>query len=350
MPTPSEIADAVWYGEGVVASVTRAALAPAAAVFGAVVARRNAAFDRHEGVERGPIPSLSVGNLTVGGTGKTPVAAWFVRTLRDAGARPALVLRGYGDDEPAVHAVLNPDVPVVVDADRVAAVVRAAREGADCAVLDDAFQHRRAARAVDVVLVSVDRWRDDVRVLPAGPFREPLASLARASLVLLTEKAPASGLRARVHAAVTRATRAPVAVVRLVPGLLRTLDGTSAVAPSSWRGRRVLAVSGIGDPAAFERQVAALGPEVETLVFPDHHAYGDADVARIVATAAGAPVVCTLKDAVKLAPRWPGDVPAAWYLSQAVVPDDGAEALSTAVRALLDARGSWNGVTPPPLP
>jgi tetraacyldisaccharide 4'-kinase len=350
MPTPSDVAERVWYGESALAAVTRAALAPASAAFAAVVARRNAAYDRGEGVVRGAIPALSVGNLTVGGTGKTPVAAWFVRALRDAGATPALVLRGYGDDEPAVHAVLNPGVPVVVDADRVAAVARAAREGADCVVLDDAFQHRRAARAVDVVLVSVDRWRDDVRLLPAGPFREPLSALGRASLVVLTEKAPAPGLRTVTRAAVTRVTRAPVAVVRLVPGRLRTLDGTTEAAPASWRGRRVLAVSGIGDPASFARQLTALGLEVETLAFPDHHGYGDADVTRIVAAAAGAPVVCTLKDAVKLAPRWPGDAPTAWYLSQAVVPDDGAEALSAAVRALLGARGPSRGATPSSFP
>ncbi|MCU0618859.1 MAG: tetraacyldisaccharide 4'-kinase [Gemmatimonadaceae bacterium] len=344
MSASAELADRLWYGRGRGAALARQLLAPAAWLFGAVVARRAARFDRGDGRVPGPVPALSVGNLTVGGTGKTPLSAWFVRAAREAGARPALVLRGYGDDEPQVHAVLNPEVPVVVNADRVAAVARAAAEGADCVVLDDAFQHRRAARVVDVVLVSVDRWDDRVRLLPAGPFREPLPALARASLVVLTEKAPAAGQRARALAAVRAATTAPVAVVRLAPDGWRPIDGGPArVAADAWRGTRVLAVSAIGDPEAFHRQLAALGLLVTPLVFADHHAYSAADVARIVATAAGAPVLCTLKDAVKLAPRWPGGAPPAWYLSQAVVPDDGAEALSAAVRALLAARGPGGG-------
>lgn len=355
MPSATEVAERVWYGADALASMARGALAPAAALYGAAIARRNAGYDRGEGVVRGAIPALSVGNLTVGGTGKTPVSAWFVAQSLAAGARPALVLRGYGDDEPAVHARLNPAARVIADADRVAGIAAAARAGCDCAVLDDAFQHRRAAREVDVVLVSVDRWRDDVRLLPAGPFREPLAALARASLVVLTEKAPPPGARERVRAAVSRVTRAPVAVVSLAAGRLRPLtedasaDAGASRPLASLAGRRVLAVSAIGDPGAFHRQLAGAGLTVAPLVFPDHHVYTSADVTRIVAAAGDAPVVCTLKDAVKLAPRWPaGGAPAAWYLWQHVVPVDGAEALSAAVRALLAARGPSGGVPSSP--
>src|SRR5690348_7442624 len=130
------------------------------------------------------LPTLSVGNVTVGGTGKTPVAAWIAAELIDRGARPAIVLRGYGDDEPLVHARLNPDVPVIVAPDRLEGIARAAASGADVAVLDDAFQHRRAQRTADIVLVSAERWTRTPRLLPAGPWRESLRALRRTSMIL----------------------------------------------------------------------------------------------------------------------------------------------------------------------
>ena len=98
------------------------------------------------------------------------------------GAQPAVVLRGYGEDEPLVHERLNPSIPVIVNPDRARAVALAAARGATIAVLDDAFQHRAIRRDADLVLVSADRWTPDVRVLPAGPWREPLTALRRATL------------------------------------------------------------------------------------------------------------------------------------------------------------------------
>ena len=137
------------------ARAVRSALLPASWVFGAIVARRNARFDAAT-LRRAALPSLSVGNLTVGGTGKTPVAAWCVEQLRARGARPAIVMRGVGDDEWRVHGLLNPGTPVIVSADRSDGVFTARARGADCVVLDDAFQHRQAARVADVVLVRSD--------------------------------------------------------------------------------------------------------------------------------------------------------------------------------------------------
>ena len=138
-----DFAERVWYGDDAIASTLRAALMPAERIFGGIVGARDILYDAGWLPAREtPIPAVSVGNLTVGGTGKTPMAAWMARGLAARGGRPAMILRGYGEDEPLVHRELNPDVPVIVGADRVAAVAEAAARGATVAVLDDAFQHR----------------------------------------------------------------------------------------------------------------------------------------------------------------------------------------------------------------
>jgi tetraacyldisaccharide 4'-kinase len=224
----SRLAERVWYGTDRAARLARAALAPAAALFRAGVGARGALYDRGVlRVERLPVPALSVGNLTVGGTGKTPVAAWLAERLRARGARPALVLRGVGGDEPRVHALLNPDVPVVTGADRVAGVRAAVALGADSVVLDDGFQHRRAGRDADLVLVSAERFdAGSVRLLPAGPYREGLAALARASAAAVTRKVASPEHAAAIAAEL--ATRVPdVAVVYLAPDTLRRGAGRS---------------------------------------------------------------------------------------------------------------------------
>jgi tetraacyldisaccharide 4'-kinase len=336
------LAERVWYGDGPGAAAARAALSPLAWLYGAGVRSAQSAYDTGR---RAPtataIPALSVGNLSVGGTGKTPMAAWFAAELVALGARPALVLRGYGDDEPAVHRLLNADVPVVVSADRVAGCREAQRLGADVAVLDDAFQHRRAARVRDVVLVSADRWTGRWTMLPAGPFREPASALRRADLLVVTRKAAsrdASSAVARALASV--APGVPVAHVALSLDAVHPVGGGPATPLAAWRGRAVLAVAGIGDPAAFAAQLSAAGLQPELRAFPDHHPYTDGDVAALVRDAGDRPIVCTLKDAVKLAGRRPGGTVSAWYVSQRVTVEDGAPHLSAVCTALLAARPS----------
>ena len=336
----AELADRLWYGESPLARVAGAALAPASVLYGAIIARRNRAADQHPPAP-GPIPSVSVGNLTVGGTGKTPVSAWLARRLYEAGANPAIVLRGYGDDEPLVHALLNPEIPVLTGAERADVVREAARAGAECAVLDDAFQHRRAHRVADLVLVSADRWTGRVRLLPAGPFREPLDSLRRATVVALTVKAAAPDQIAAAEAALRRATGAPLVTLDLRPASFVSVADGASEPVERWRGRRVLLVSGIGDPLALERQMKQLGLLSTPLSFADHQSYDAATVQRIVAASRGCDaVLCTLKDAVKLRPIWPGDTVPLWYVSQSVIPRDGAEALDELVRSVLQARRS----------
>ncbi len=332
----------VWYGSDSVATATRAALMPLERIFGGIVGARDILYDAGWLPARPvALPAVSVGNLTVGGTGKTPIAAWIARGLVARGASPAVVLRGYGDDEPLVHKTLNPGVPVVVGADRVAAIAEAAERGADVAVLDDAFQHRRARRTADLVVVSADRWTGDVRLLPAGPWREPLKAVRRASLVIITRKAASTERVDEVNRALSAvAPLVPRVSVHLAPGtLVNANDASATMALSSLSGKHVRAILSIGDPAAFVSQIESTGAHVRASVYADHHAFTDADVAALGGGLSDSDVViCTLKDAVKLAPRWPRLAPPLWYVSQQVMVERGVGGVEHLLDELVRAR------------
>ncbi|HZS59356.1 MAG TPA: tetraacyldisaccharide 4'-kinase [Gemmatimonadaceae bacterium] len=321
----------LWRSDSLSARFARFALAPAALVYRAGASIRS----RRIQVQVPALPTISVGNLTVGGTGKTPIAAWIVGELQSLGAKPAVILRGYsGGDEVEVHRHLNPGVPVIANPDRLAGAREAKARGADVAVLDDAFQHRRIARVSDIVLLSADAWDGDVgriRLLPAGPWREPLSALRRASAVIVTRKAADES---RVDA-VTRTVASydlPTAVAHLTLGNLRTLAGEEK-ALDTLRDTAVLAIAGIGDSEAFFAQLRAVGARVTPRAFRDHHAFTRADADQLARAAAGAPVVCTLKDAVKLEREWPRGVGPLWYVSQRVEFDRGREALVASLGA-----------------
>lgn len=312
------IARRMWESDAVMARMSRALLSPASLIYSAITGIRNTLYDRGTLPTHGtPVPVISIGNLVVGGTGKTPVAAWALSELQRRGSRPALVLRGYGNDETTVHAVLNPGVPVVVNADRVAGVADAARAGANVVVLDDAFQHRRVAREADLVLVSADRWRRPVRVLPSGPWREQLSALSRASLVLITRKAAdieSAAALMRQLAPLTQSGAGAVAALELAE-LCNVVTG-EVRALSAMRGARVLVAAGIGDPASLEAQLLRAGVDATMREFPDHHDFRPADVARLARDASAFDqVICTLKDAVKLGSLWPREGLPLWYVS-----------------------------------
>lgn len=310
-------------------------------MFGGVIALRNRLYDSGRlRVRVGPIPAVSVGNIAVGGAGKTPVSAWLARQLASHGAVPAIVMRGYGGDEPMVHRELNPEIPVFTYADRAAGVFAAARAGCDVAVLDDAFQHRRAARTEDVVLLSADSWTGDTRLLPAGPWREPLSAVRRASLVVITARAAgAAAIDAVVRSVCSVAPAVPTAVARLALQELRPLWSDSARSLESVRGKDVVAVAAVADPQPFFAELERLGATVRRMPFADHHRFSAGDVADIRVAAQGHDmVVCTLKDAVKLRGVWPPEVPAPWYVSQAVTIEQGMEQVAALVRRLLAAR------------
>jgi len=318
----------LWQSDSILARVARVALEPAALAYRGGLAVRDTLVRPREGA----IPVISVGNLTVGGTGKTPIAAWIAGELEAMGARPAVVLRGYaGGDEIDVHRQLTPGILVIGNPDRVAGVQTAAARGATVAVLDDAFQHRRIARVSDIVLISADAWDGHVRLLPAGPWREPLSALRRASVVIVTRKAVDASQADAVMRALDLGDT-PTAVVALVLGGLRTLAGEER-ALGTIADTTVHAVAGIGDASAFFAQLRAAGAHVVPHGFRDHHAFTRADAYRLARAAAGAPVVCTLKDAVKLEREWPRGAGPLWYVSQRVEFDRGREAVLASLPA-----------------
>ena len=314
--------DRLWNGEGQADQIARTALLPLEALYRGAVAVRSELYDRHVlPIVTSTVPVLSIGNLTVGGTGKTPIASWFAGRIARDGGKPAIVLRGYGGDEVLVHRALTPDIEVIVDKDRASGIRRAADAGATAVVLDDAFQHRRASRQADVVVVSADAWTGRTRMLPAGPWREPLESIRRASIALISRKSASTEKLDEVARAIAEvAPQLAQASVRLrmsevaLVGSPATRQDVSTIA-----GKRILAVSAIGDPGAFNGQLVQLGATVASVVFADHHAYSTTDVDRILTQSRGQDlIVCTLKDGVKLGPLWPASAPPLWYVSQSL--------------------------------
>jgi tetraacyldisaccharide 4'-kinase len=334
----------LWYDDALAARLARAVLAPPAALYEVIVRMRGAMYERGTlDVHRSPLPVLSVGNLSVGGTGKTPISAWAAARLRSLGARPAILLRGYGGDETLVHATLNPDVPIIADADRVRGVERARIAGADCVVLDDGFQHRRLARAVDWVLVAAEQFPRSHRLLPAGPLREPISALRRAQLLIVTRKSATLDSATAVAEQLTaNAPETPSVVCRLAPSSLVAVTDGARAELSRLRGARVAAIAAIGAPASFFAQLRELGVSVlREFPFADHHRFSQHDADRLIEQSAGYEfVVCTLKDAVKLAPLWSHAAPPLWYVSQQAEIERGGTALDASLAEILSARAS----------
>lgn len=288
-----------------------------------------AAAHRH-GVFRAraaPLPVVSVGNLTVGGTGKTPFVGWLVRVLVEAGHRPAVAMRGNGGDESLLHARWNPEASVHVHGNRLRAARAAFAERADVVVLDDGFQHLRLARDLDLVLLAAEQ-RFPGPTLPRGPYREPPGALRRADWVIVTRRVASPAAVALVEAAArARAPHAGIAHARLTPRGWQDLEGQPAELP---RGD-VLAVAGIAGPEAFSVLLRnRLEGRVELLPYADHHRYGGADVERIGRQAAGRTVVVTEKDAVKLR-TYARELPDARVLALGVELERGADELEIAV-------------------
>lgn len=289
-----------------------------AALFGVVSTLRGALYARGWlPSDKLEVPVVSVGNLTAGGTGKTPMVSWVVRALVARGLRPGIVSRGYGtargedNDEARALALELPGIPHVQDPDR-ARGARTLGTSADVVVLDDAFQHRRLARDLDLVLLDATRpWgfppepergaEDLGAFLPRGLLRESPRALARAQAVCLTrtDQVAESALEQLERRVLELAPGVPVLHSQHRPRRLRCARDGSSVELGDLAGRTVDLVSGIGNPAAFEATVRALGAEVaEHRRFPDHHAFVPADLAGLGAE--GRWVVATAKDAVKL--------------------------------------------------
>jgi tetraacyldisaccharide 4'-kinase len=257
-----------------------------------------------------PLPSVAVGNLTVGGSGKTPIATWIARHYVQRGLKPGILLRGYGDDETLVHRHSVPEAVVVADPDRAAGAERALANGAQVLVLDDAYQRLDVHRDLNILVMSAETTRAVRWPLPAGPWREGWSALDRADAVIVTRKRATPEAAAELAAELRRRVSGPVAVAHLGLGTLEGLVSGTRRPAESLAGKRVVAASGIADPDAFVAQTKATGAAVQVATWKDHHDYRPEDVAWLAHAARRADhVVITQKDAVKLRDRWPAAAP-----------------------------------------
>ncbi|MCU0866386.1 MAG: tetraacyldisaccharide 4'-kinase [Planctomycetes bacterium] len=292
----------------------RQALWPLGLLYGSVAAVRNWTFAAGlRAVHKLPVPVLSVGNLTVGGTGKTPTTAWLCELARSRGRRPGVLARGYGrapgaelNDEGLMLQRRLPWLLQEQDPDRVAAGRRLVERGADFVVLDDGLQHRRLHRDRDLVCLDAALPFGNGHCLPAGDLREFRGGLRRAGLVLLTRAGglPADALVARIRRVHQLAGAAlPVYATEHAPSGLRRQPDGAELPLSALAGQRVVLLSAIAKPDSFRTTVAELGAEI-TAEFRhrDHHRFTAAELeqARRAAAAADAWLLTTEKDDARL--------------------------------------------------
>jgi tetraacyldisaccharide 4'-kinase len=319
-----------WHG-----AAAPAWLQPLAMLYGCIVRMRRAAYARGWLASRHPgVPVIVVGNLTVGGTGKTPLVIWLACALRAAGRKPGVVLRGYrglsrtvrlvgADDDPAAagdEAVLiarRARVPVAAGADRVAAAQLLVRQGCTLLLSDDGLQHLALRRDLQIVVVDGERGFGNGALLPAGPLREPAARLDAADLLVIHGEDRCRIGRGR---AVLRMTLQPEPLRQLCSGAQQSLQAL--------RGETVHAVAGIGHPQRFFGLLRELGAQPVEHAFADHHRFS----ARDLAFDDAARIVMTEKDAVKCAAL---ATDRTWYLpvSAQLPPDDAQRLLHTVLAA-----------------
>lgn len=300
----------IWYGD-------RSAglwLQPLASLYGAVTSARRGLY------ASGMLPSyrvgrpvIVVGNLTVGGTGKTPLVAWLAEQLTERGLKIGILSRGYGSgasggagavpravevtsdwrevgDEPLLLRQRS-NCPTIVSRDRVAGARALIELGVDAVLTDDGLQHLRLARDCEIVVVDGARGFGNGRLLPAGPLRDPVSQLARANLIVLNGPPTHPSLAGLAAVLEPRAVQ-----MTLVPGNVVPMDGRrTARTLADFRGQRVHAVAGIGNPARFFGELRSRGLDVVEHAFGDHHPFvpGDLEFGD------DAPILMTEKDAVK---------------------------------------------------
>lgn len=313
MSLREHVEQVVWPRRGRLGAIEQAALRPLSGIFGCGVALRNLAYDAGLlRAYRARVPVVSIGNLAVGGTGKTPMTLWLSRALSQRGIKVAVVLRGYGGAATGVTVVSRGagaevgtaqvgdeavmlakclDAIVVTAARRIEGATKAVELGAQVIILDDGFQHRALARDFDIVLVDGRRGA----LLPAGPLREGAAALRRANAVIAIDDT--GGDNAEANSAATHRMR---------------IEATAVVESSGGRwherplvtlaGKRVVVVAGIARPERFYETVRDLDAEiVEVFEYTDHYAYETSDWQTISRRGQEADlIVTTEKDLVKL--------------------------------------------------
>jgi tetraacyldisaccharide 4'-kinase len=329
---------------------------PLSLVYSGLLKVRAAWWRHYSQVAR--LPVVSVGNLTVGGNGKTPFALFLARRLRECGLGAGIVSRGYGGrsraarlvsdhrrilmtprqagDEPVMMAKWF-DGPVAIARRRIDAIkLLAANRLAEVVVLDDAFQHVRLRRQCDLVLFNQNVGLGNGRLLPAGPLREPLTALERADAIVFVQ---CLGLGSSSNAVEPEIARHKIALqARLEPASLTYSDkGDWQQMPLMLKGRRVAAVSGLANPSGFRAMLHTLGASiVAALDYPDHHEYKPRDWKKIEALARDAEMIITTeKDLVKLEHLAPSQFPLfALHLKVLMEPPDENQLLALVLERL----------------
>lgn len=343
---------------GPLAAMLRGVLAVAELPYSAAMRLRNALYDRGVlAAHRASLPVVSVGNLTAGGTGKTPVVQFLYRRLAAAGYQPGILMRGYraragemSDEQKLLADSLG--AAVIAEADRVAGAARLAREHPriNLILLDDGMQHRRLRRQFELVLIDATRPFGHGHVHPRGLLREPLAGLRRADAFILTRSDLATEEQLHEIEVVLRGHKASAPAYRArhaIVGLRRAATPASAgpdLSMDQLRQQRVLLAAGIANPQALERQLAALGIEsCARRYFADHHHFSDADVRKLKADAAESKadtIIVTEKDWVKLGGLWKDDAspPLLRLALEIEMGDAAASGLIELIQAKLEAR------------
>jgi tetraacyldisaccharide 4'-kinase len=284
-----------------------AALSPLSWLFRGIAGARRALY--RSGLLRPallPVPVIVVGNITAGGTGKTPLAAWLVRALRARGMHPGIVSRGHDGANTTPRAVCDGDdpratgdeplllartgSPVWIGRDRVAAArgLLGSHPEVDVIVSDDGLQHYRLPRAVEIVVVDGQRGFGNGALLPAGPLREPLARANTVDAIVVNGAA--------LNPVPMLAIGVPTFAMRLSGERFRSLvEAERSVGAEAFGGQRMYAIAGIGNPERFFGSLRALGLDPICRAFPDHHAYTAQELAFPDADA----ILMTDKDAIK---------------------------------------------------
>jgi len=305
-------------------------------LYNAIIRLRNTCYWFHIFTRRElPCPVISVGNITLGGTGKTPAVIQIAGLMHAKKRHPVVISRGYGrkdetefmvvsngrsilvdartgGDEPLLIALKLPGVPVVVGRNRFRAGLEAIRQFApDIAVLDDGFQHIQLRRTLDLVLVDARDPFGNGRLFPAGILREPIGSLKRAHAVLITNSGTAGDVKA-LKDAIKRNTNARIFTSHPAPLDLMDCSSSETKPLSALNGSKVLAFSGIARPGSFTSLLRSLGAIIAgECTYPDHHEFTRSDLAEIFRKAADEKVtmiVTTEKDAIRLRDIRPGGI------------------------------------------
>lgn len=301
---------------GLVASLVRTVFTCLSWPYRIAISIRNQCFNSGIGVQQVDATVISVGNLTTGGTGKTPHIALLARHISDKCA-VAIASRGYGSvngkpNDEAIELSWLVDVPHFQDADRVSAANTAIRDArAKCVLLDDGFQHRRLARDLDIVLIDATCPFGHNALLPRGLLREPISSLARADIALLTRSNLVAENKRTSILSKVKTANPNVVVAETKIAVNGLIDSDRTRYPLSAIEGSVFAVCGVGNPTGFFKTLSENSIDISgTSTFNDHHSFSESDINRIAAEACDcSAIVCTLKDLVKINRRKIGNIP-----------------------------------------